>query len=152
MQQILESRPHPEQGYRSCLGLLRLAKHYGPARLNAACDRARVAGARSYRHVDSMLKHGLDRQPLLIDDGADHRPAPIHRQRPRSRVLPRRRALMMTTTLDRLRDLRLGAMADAYLAAAPGRRPCPPSASTSASACSSMPSISFATTARSRAG
>jgi transposase len=77
VQQILESRPHPEQGYRSCLGLLRLAKQYGPERLNAACDRARVAGARSYRHVDAILKHGLDRQPLLIDDGT-HRPAPVH--------------------------------------------------------------------------
>ena len=60
---ILESRPHPEQGYRSCLGLLRLTKRYGPARLEAACDRARAAGAISYRHVDAILKHGLDRQP-----------------------------------------------------------------------------------------
>ena len=67
VQQILESRPHPEQGYRSCLGLLRLAKQYGPERLNAACARACLAGARSYRHVSAMLKHGLDRQPLLLD-------------------------------------------------------------------------------------
>jgi transposase len=77
VQQILESRPHPEQGYRSCLGLLRLAKQYGPDRLNAACDRARAAGARSYRHVDAILKHGLDRQPLLID-GAETVPALPH--------------------------------------------------------------------------
>ena len=67
VQQILESRPHPEQGYRSCLGLFRLAKRYGAERLNAACARAVAAGARSYRHVDAMLKHGLDRQPLLLD-------------------------------------------------------------------------------------
>ena len=65
--QILESRPHPEQGYRSCLGLFRLAKRYGPERLNAACARAVAAGARSYRHVDAMLKHGLDRQPLQLE-------------------------------------------------------------------------------------
>ena len=77
VQQILEHRPHPEQGYRSCLGLLRLAKQYGPERLNAACARARAAGARSYRHVDAMLKHGLDRQPLLID-GAEPPPALTH--------------------------------------------------------------------------
>ena len=77
VQQILEHRPHPEQGYRSCLGLLRLAKQYGPERLNAACDRARAAGARSYRHVDAMLKHGLDRQPLLIAD-AEPPPALPH--------------------------------------------------------------------------
>jgi transposase len=75
VQQILESRPHPEQGYRSCLGLLRLAKQYGPERLNAAC--ARAAGARSYRHVVGILKHGLDRQPLLID-GAESAPAIVH--------------------------------------------------------------------------
>lgn len=77
VQQILESRPHPEQGYRSCLGLLRLAKRYGPARLNAACARAVAVGARSYRHVDSMLKHGLDRQPLLLET-ADARPILTH--------------------------------------------------------------------------
>src|SRR5881296_12177 len=58
---ILADRPHPEQGYRSCLGLLRLAKGYGPDRLEAASTRAVAVGARSYRHVDSMLKHGLDR-------------------------------------------------------------------------------------------
>ena len=58
---ILADRPHPEQGYRSCLGILRLAKRYDPARLEAACARALAAGARSYRHVDAILKRGLDR-------------------------------------------------------------------------------------------
>ena len=58
---ILADRPHPEQGYRSCLGILRLAKRYGPLRLEAACARAGSVEARSYRHVDSILKHGLDR-------------------------------------------------------------------------------------------
>ena len=58
---ILADRPHPEQGYRSCLGILRLAKRDGPARLEAACARAGAVEARSYRHVDSILKHGLDR-------------------------------------------------------------------------------------------
>jgi transposase len=58
---ILVERPHPEQGYRSCLGILRLSKRYGQERLEAACARAMAAGARSYRHVDSILKHGLDR-------------------------------------------------------------------------------------------
>jgi transposase len=63
---ILADRPHPEQGYRSCLGILRLAKRDGPTRLEAACARAVTVGARSYRHVDSILKHGLDRLPGLI--------------------------------------------------------------------------------------
>jgi hypothetical protein len=43
---------------------MRLAKRYGPERLDAACARALAAGARSYKHVDSILKHGLDRLPL----------------------------------------------------------------------------------------
>ena len=58
---ILADRPHPEQGYRSCLGILRLGKRYGNDRLEAACARARRVGARSYRHVESILKNGLDR-------------------------------------------------------------------------------------------
>src|SRR6516164_8949400 len=64
VEQILASRPHPEQGYRSCLGLLRLTKQYGAARVEAASARAVAVGARSYRHVAAMLKHGLDRVPL----------------------------------------------------------------------------------------
>ncbi len=61
---ILKNRPHPEQGFRSCLGILRLGKRYGDARLDAACSRALRAGARSYRHVDAILKNGLDRVPV----------------------------------------------------------------------------------------
>ncbi len=61
---ILEERTHPEQGYRSCLGIIRLGKRYGIERLEAACGRALGAQARSYRHVESILKHGLDRVPL----------------------------------------------------------------------------------------
>jgi transposase len=60
---ILADRPHPEMGYRSCLGILRLGKKY-PDRLEAACARALTAGARSYKSVDSILKRGLDRHPL----------------------------------------------------------------------------------------
>jgi transposase len=58
---ILAERPHPEQGYRSCLGILRLSKKYGGERVEVACGRAMAVGARSYRHVESILKHGLDR-------------------------------------------------------------------------------------------
>jgi transposase len=60
---ILESRPHPEQGYRTCLGILRLARQYGADRLEAACDRGLDIGARSYGSIQSILKHGLDRRP-----------------------------------------------------------------------------------------
>jgi transposase len=58
---ILSDRPHPEQGYRSCLGILRLEKGYGAERLEAACARALLVRARSYRHVEAILKNGLDR-------------------------------------------------------------------------------------------
>lgn len=58
---ILEERPHPEQGYRSGLGLIRLGRRYEKARLEAACERAFVAGARSYQSVKTILEHGLDR-------------------------------------------------------------------------------------------
>ncbi len=61
---IIEERAHQEQGYRSCLGILRLGKRYGNERLEAACARAFAVGARSYRHVDSILNKGLDRLPL----------------------------------------------------------------------------------------
>jgi transposase len=60
---ILESRPHSEQGYRACIGILRLGRQYGAARLEAACDRGLDIGARSYGSILSILKHGLDKQP-----------------------------------------------------------------------------------------
>ncbi len=68
VERILESKPHPEMGYRSCLGILRLAKQYGSERLEAACARGNAIGARSYRQVASILKHNLDRIPLEQTD------------------------------------------------------------------------------------
>ena len=65
VEKILASRPHPEQGYRTCLGLLRLTKKYGDDRVEAASARALAARAYSYRHVKSILEHGLDRQAVL---------------------------------------------------------------------------------------
>ena len=61
---LLESRRHPQQGFRSCLGILRLGKHYGATRLEAACVRALHIGAASYKSIESILKHKLDREPL----------------------------------------------------------------------------------------
>jgi transposase len=58
----MERRPHPEQGYRSCLGLMRLAREYGPDRLEAACARAQSIRAPNYGSVKSILASGLDRQ------------------------------------------------------------------------------------------
>ena len=64
--EVLNSRPHPEQGYRTCLGILRLGRTYSESRLEAASTRAMTAGARSYRHLKSILKNGLDRMPLPV--------------------------------------------------------------------------------------
>jgi transposase len=61
---ILASRPHPQQGFRACLGIMRLGKRYGESRLEAACRRALRIGACSYKSIESILKHDLDRQPL----------------------------------------------------------------------------------------
>jgi len=65
---IMLERRHPEQGYRSCLGILRLGKRYGGERLEVACGRALAVGARTYRHVAAMLKNGMDRAPLLGEE------------------------------------------------------------------------------------
>jgi transposase len=58
----MEHRPHPEQGYRACLGLMRLARQYGDERLEAACARAQSIRAPNYRSIKSILECGLDRQ------------------------------------------------------------------------------------------
>jgi transposase len=60
---ILESRPHPEQGFRACLGIVRLSRPYGAARLEAAAERALDIGARTYGSVKSILDNNLDRRP-----------------------------------------------------------------------------------------
>ena len=71
--QILQSRPHPEQGFRSCLGILRLGKTYGPERLEAAATRACTLKACSYQSVKSILRTSLDRQ-LTLNVPPDHHP------------------------------------------------------------------------------
>jgi transposase len=63
-ERILADKPHPEMGCRACLGLIRLAKQYTPARLEAAAQRALVTGACRYQSVKSILKNSPDRQPL----------------------------------------------------------------------------------------
>jgi len=73
------TKPHPEMGYRSCLGLLSLAKQYGNARLEAAATRAVALGAPSRRTVVSILQRGLDTQPMSADETPENaRPALSH--------------------------------------------------------------------------
>lgn len=67
---ILRERTHPEQGFRSCLGIMRLARTHGRDRLEAACKRALEIGARSYTSVNSILRNNLDRRrPEEAADG-----------------------------------------------------------------------------------
>jgi transposase len=72
---ILERRPHPEQGYRACLGLMRLGRQYGTDRLEAACQRAERLRSYRFRTVEHILKHQQDRLPL---DEPPARPALTH--------------------------------------------------------------------------
>ena len=58
---IMKAKPHPEQGFRACLGILRLARSYGSARIEAACRRGNDIGATTYGSIKSILQHGLDR-------------------------------------------------------------------------------------------
>jgi transposase len=67
---ILRERRHPEQGFRSCLGILRLARTHGRDPLEAACERALEINARSYKSVSSILKNNLHRRrPEQAADG-----------------------------------------------------------------------------------
>jgi len=67
VESILASRPHPEQGFRSCLGIMRLTKSYGTQRVESACERALSIKARSYRSVKSILQNKLDAKPVTGD-------------------------------------------------------------------------------------
>jgi transposase len=62
--EIIASKVHPQQGYRACLGIMRLSNDYGCKRLEAACARALTIQSLSYKSVASILQHGLDRQEL----------------------------------------------------------------------------------------
>jgi transposase len=63
-ERILGEKPHPEMGYRSCLGIIRLAEQYSPQRVEAAAERALLAQACRYQSVKSILKNSLDAVPL----------------------------------------------------------------------------------------
>jgi len=73
---ILERRPHLEQGYRACLGLMRLGRVYGLDRLDAACARAEHLRSYRYRTVEHILIHQQDRLPL--DEPVPARPTLPH--------------------------------------------------------------------------
>jgi len=58
---IMKAKPHPEQGFRSCMGIMRLVRTYGTARVEAASRRGSDIGATTYGSIASILKTGLDK-------------------------------------------------------------------------------------------
>ena len=76
--EVMARKPHPEQGYRSCLGILRLGRRYGPERLEAACARALAIDAPTYRSIESILRHGLEARPLPASDAGPAPPRRLH--------------------------------------------------------------------------
>lgn len=88
VERILATRRHPQQGYRSCLGILRLGKAYGADRLEAACQRALAIGGLSYKSIESILKHGLTSKACLI-----LAPPPVRSRDPAPRQCARRALL-----------------------------------------------------------
>ena len=77
VERILVSKKHPEQGYRSCLGLLRLSKQYSQERMEAAALRALTIGAISYRSVKSILDKRLEQLAIPLQSGEED-PLPMH--------------------------------------------------------------------------
>jgi transposase len=75
VERMMSDRRHPEQGYRSAMGILSLGRGYGPARLDAACDRALAIEAITYASVLSILKSGLDQASPVTEP---NRPTPSH--------------------------------------------------------------------------
>jgi len=69
---VMADRPHPEQGFRTCLGVLALAKSYDAERLESACRRGLSIRARSVASIRSILQTGLDR--AFLDEGSDEAP------------------------------------------------------------------------------
>jgi transposase len=70
LERIMADKPHPEMGYRGCLGIIRLADRYSHPRMEAAAELALLTGACRYRSIASILKNSLDRQPLPASPAA----------------------------------------------------------------------------------
>lgn len=78
VKKILDSKPIPQQGFRTCLGILRLGKGFGQLRLEKACIRALKIGATTYKSVESILKNGLDQSPLPNQEKETEEDSIIH--------------------------------------------------------------------------
>jgi transposase len=81
---ILENKPHPQQGFRSCLGIIRLGKQYSKERLEAACAYALSINGFFYKSVQSILKNRLDQKHTLLPK-KEESPRPLPLQHPNIR-------------------------------------------------------------------
>jgi transposase len=75
---ILATYPHPEDGYRKCMALIRTSKKYGPSRLDAACGRALAIGSPNRKSVEMILKRGLERAPIPV--ASEEPQLPLHHE------------------------------------------------------------------------
>ena len=109
----LQDRPHPEHGYRACLGLLNLSRRYTRQRLEAACERALSIRSASYKRVASILQQGLDR--LALEPEADPQgELPLHTNvRGADYYYSGRTHMLNQQTREQLRTLKLTGMLDA---------------------------------------
>jgi hypothetical protein len=72
--QVLAKKQHPEQSYKSCMGILSFAKRVGHTRLILACKRAHEIGLYNYKIIDDILKKNLDK----YEDDMEPSPMPVH--------------------------------------------------------------------------
>jgi transposase len=77
-ERIMADKPHPEMGYRSCLGIIRLAQKYSMERVEAAAERALLTGACRYKSVESILRNSLDRVPATAPSPPNAPPTSSH--------------------------------------------------------------------------
>ena len=77
-ERMMADKPHPEMGYRGCLGIIRLAGKYTQTRMEAAAELALLTGACRYRSIESILKNSLDQQPLPSSSVPAAPPPPRH--------------------------------------------------------------------------
>ena len=108
----MRERRHPEQGFRACLGIVRLAKMHGSGRLDAACERALEINARSYASVKSILNNNLERRRR---ERATDGPAITHPTSAAQNTSIEEETTMLThPTLDQLKSLKLDGMCEAF--------------------------------------
>ena len=117
VEKVLGSVKHPEQRYRSAMGIIRLGKKYGNARLEKASGRAMELGAYSYRFVADMLKNNMDqshryrrrKQLTLERNRGEHARA---RLLPLNKSYHRKKILIIEQTIDKLYQMKLFGMAE----------------------------------------